>query len=326
MDKDLKYRTVCPLCGKSFDSRDGKFSPDGKVVCQECYDRFGFRTYMVWGGDYPEDEMSEKKPYEHYPNFVPKDWRDCYKLPLHLDEYRVYARDADDNAALGDFNLKYDERGNYLPGERERINHIVDVINGDCSSNFDSDWGISNDNPCKITYKGEYQFSVRGWSHLKDRSSLNLPAKLAAKMQDGFINYIIGKLNGGRNNMKKFSLDEYLKNPGRKIVTRDGHNARIISTDRKSPTGHNIVVLMDYGNEEISTTCNNNGETEFCSPFQSKGDLFFASEKKEGWVNIYKYNSKITTGSLVYNTKEEAESAKGNRSDYISTIKIEWEE
>ena len=326
MDKDLKYRTVCPLCGKSFDSRDGKFSPDGKVVCQECYDRFGFRTYMVWGGNYPEDEMSEKKPYEHYPKFVPKDWRDCYKLPLHLDEYRVYARDADDNAALGDFNLKYDERGNYLPGERERINHIVDIINGDCSSNFDSDWGISNDNLCKITYKGEYQFSVRGWGHLKDRSSLNLPAKLAAEMQDGFINYIIDKLNGGRNNMKKFSLDEYLKNPSRKIVTRDGHNARIISTDRKSPTGHNIVVLLDYGSEEISTTCNNNGETEFCSPFQSKGDLFFASEKREGWVNIYKYNSKITTGSLVYNTKEEAESAKGNRSDYISTVKVEWEE
>ncbi len=43
--------------------------------------------------------------------------------------------------------------------------------------------------------------------------------------------------------MKKFSLEEYLKNPNRKIVTRDGHNARIISTDRKSPTGHNIVVF-----------------------------------------------------------------------------------
>lgn len=331
MDKDLKYRAVCPLCGKSFDSRDGKFSPDGKVVCQECYDRFGFRTYMVWGGDCPEDEKSEKRPYEHYPKFVPKDWRDCYKLPLHLDEYRVYARDADDNAALGDFNLKYDEKGNYLPGERERINHIVDVINGDCSSNFDSDWGISNDNPCKITYKGEYQFSVRGWGHLKDRSSLNLPAKLAAKMQDGFINYIIDKLNSGRNssrnNMKKFSLDEYLKNPGRKIVTRDGHNARIISTDRKSPTGHNIVVLLDYGNEEISTTCNNNGETEFCSPFQSKGDLFFAPEKKEGWINIYldaEDGSYVET--CIYKSKEEAEESGKKWSCYITTVKIEWEE
>ena len=126
--------------------------------------------------------------------------------------------------------------------------------------------------------------------------------------------------------MKKFSLDEYLKNPNRKIVTRDGHNARVISTDRKSPTGHNIVVLLDYGSEEISTACNNNGEPDFCSPFQSKGDLFFAPEKREGWVNLYKINSIISPGPRVYDTKEEAESASGDKSYYISTIKIEWEE
>lgn len=126
--------------------------------------------------------------------------------------------------------------------------------------------------------------------------------------------------------MKQFNLEEYLKNPNRKIVTRDGHNARIISTDRKSPTGHNIVVLMDYGSEEISTTCNNNGETAFCSPFQSKGDLFFVPEKKSSWINLYKINSIISPGPRAYDTEEEAESAAGNRSDYISTIKIKWEE
>ena len=196
MDKDLKYRAICPLCGKSFDSRDEKFSPDGKVVCHECYDRFGFRTYMVWGGDYPEDEKSEKKPYEHYPKFVPKDWRDCYKLPLHLDDYCVYAWDAENGMALSNFNLKYDEEGNYLHGEQERIKHIIDVINGDCSSDFEPEWDISNDEPCKITYKGKQQFLVRGWGHLTGCGSLNLPAKLAAEIQDGFINYIIDKLNG----------------------------------------------------------------------------------------------------------------------------------
>ena len=126
--------------------------------------------------------------------------------------------------------------------------------------------------------------------------------------------------------MKKFSLDEYLKNPSRKIVTRDGHNARIISTDRKSPTGHNIVVLMDYGSEEISTTCNNNGETEFCSPFQSKGDLFFAPEKKEGWVKVYYGKSRCNTFvcNRIFATKEEAEKQKND--DVVAIIKIEWEE
>ena len=126
--------------------------------------------------------------------------------------------------------------------------------------------------------------------------------------------------------MKQFNLNEYLNNPDRKIVTRDGHNARIISTDRKSPTGHNIVVLMDYGSEEISTTCDNNGETEFCSPFQSKGDLFFAPEKKEGWINIYKTPDGVSHPSEIYASKEVAEASAKNRAYYITTIKIEWEE
>ena len=196
MDKELKYRVICPLCSKSFDSRDGKLSPDGKVVCQECYDHFGFGTYMVWVADYPEDEMTEKKQYKQYPEFVPKDWSECYKLPLHLDDYCVYAWDAENGMALSNFNLKYDEEGNYLHGEQERIKHIIDVINGDCSSDFEPEWDISNDEPCKITYKGKQQFLVRGWGHLTGCGGLNLPEKLASEMQDGFIDYILGRLNG----------------------------------------------------------------------------------------------------------------------------------
>ena len=125
--------------------------------------------------------------------------------------------------------------------------------------------------------------------------------------------------------MKQFNLNEYLKNPDRKIVTRDGHNARIISTDRKSPTGHNIVVLLDYGSEEISTTCDNNGETEFCSPFQSKGDLFFVSEKREGWINLYN-SCEGTVGRRVYRSEKDAKSEIDQDKLYISTVKVEWEE
>lgn len=46
MSKELKYRVICPLCGKPFDRRNGKLSPDGKVVCHECYEHFGFATYI----------------------------------------------------------------------------------------------------------------------------------------------------------------------------------------------------------------------------------------------------------------------------------------
>ena len=195
MDKDLKYRAICPLCGKAFDSRYGKFA-DGKVVCQECYEHFGFGAYMVWGADCPENKKSEKKQYKQYPEFIPKDWSKCYKLPLYLDDYCVYAWDAESGMALSSFNLKYDEEGNYLHGEQERIKHIIDVINGDCSSDFEPEWDISNDEPCKITYKGKQQFLVRGWGHLTGCGGLNLPEKLASEMQEGFINYILDRLNG----------------------------------------------------------------------------------------------------------------------------------
>ena len=123
--------------------------------------------------------------------------------------------------------------------------------------------------------------------------------------------------------MKQFNLDEYLKNPNRKVITRDGHDVRIVCTDCKNYE-YPIVALVTCDDDEFVVNCTKEGKCHTSNKY--KYDLFFAPEKKEGWVNIYKYNSKIATGSQVYNTKEEAESAKGNMFDYISTIKIEWEE
>ena len=125
--------------------------------------------------------------------------------------------------------------------------------------------------------------------------------------------------------MKLFNLEEYLKNPSKKVVTRMGRKVRIICTDREDSIYPIIALIKDDKREsEILVTYTKDGiPAEYNEAYYT---LFFAPEKKEGWVNIYEYNSKITTGSLVYNTKEEAESSKGDRFDYISTIKIEWEE
>lgn len=48
--------------------------------------------------------------------------------------------------------------------------------------------------------------------------------------------------------MKEFSLEEYLKNPNRKIVTRDGRDVRIICTDRRGGD-HPILALCTMSNE-----------------------------------------------------------------------------
>ena len=123
--------------------------------------------------------------------------------------------------------------------------------------------------------------------------------------------------------MEQFSLEKYLENPNRKVVTRDGRSVRIICTDAKGDFP--IVALVEiYNGAENVFRLEENGH--FYYDIEDSRDLFFAPVKKSAWINLYKMNSVISTGPRVYDTKEEAESAAGDKSYYISTIKIEWEE
>ena len=126
--------------------------------------------------------------------------------------------------------------------------------------------------------------------------------------------------------MKPFNLEEYLKNPNRKIITRDGKSARIICTDRVCKTHTILALLFEDEDRDREEVYQYTSKGEYYSNASSPHDLFFAPVKKEGWINLYKINSIISPGSRAYDTKEEAESAAGDKSYYISTIKIEWEE
>ena len=125
--------------------------------------------------------------------------------------------------------------------------------------------------------------------------------------------------------MKQFNLEEYLKNPSKEVVTRMGRKVRIICTDREDSIYPIIALIKDDKREsEILVTYSKDGiPAEYNEAYYT---LFFAPEKKSAWINLYKINSIISPGPRVYNTKEEAESAAGDKSYYISTIKIEWEE
>lgn len=120
--------------------------------------------------------------------------------------------------------------------------------------------------------------------------------------------------------MKPFSLDEYLKNPSKGVVTKDGRNARIICTDVKSryPIAA-AVEKSECGCSEGVYTYTKDGRLFDSRP--SVGDLFFAPEKHEGWINIYSGSS---TGGNIYDSEEEAR--KMADVGCIATIKIEWEE
>ena len=123
--------------------------------------------------------------------------------------------------------------------------------------------------------------------------------------------------------MEQFSLEKYLENPNRKVVTRNGRSARIICTNRLDEN-YPVIALV---NDEYTEKCYS--YSEFGKDIVNSDcelDLFFAPEKKSAWINLYKMNSIISPGPRVYDTKEEAESAAGDKSYYISTIKIDWEE
>ena len=125
--------------------------------------------------------------------------------------------------------------------------------------------------------------------------------------------------------MKEFSLEEYLKNPNRKIVTRDGRDVRIICTDRRK-TIYPIIALcfMEDGSERLSSHLPNGKESV---GKDSNNDLFFAPEKHEGWVNLYKGNAYYHLGSTIfYKSESEAKKRIVKNCGYVGTIKVEWED
>ena len=126
--------------------------------------------------------------------------------------------------------------------------------------------------------------------------------------------------------MKEFSLEEYLKNPSRKVVTRDGRKVtRFLCTDAK--TDFPIIALVEAtpdSTNECLRTFKRNGR---CFGIESSScDLFFAPEKHEGWINIYTdINDNSHPGNHIFESKEEAEEEGEKGSGYVTTIKIEWE-
>ena len=123
--------------------------------------------------------------------------------------------------------------------------------------------------------------------------------------------------------MKQFNLDEYLANPSRKVVTGDGRNVRIICTDSKIRNYPIIALVEEPSRFENLFSYTEGGQMVSYEPLK-KYDLFFAPEKHEGWVNIYR-DSKIDELCCRYIFPSEEE-AKRAASDIIATAKIEWEE
>ena len=110
-------------------------------------------------------------------------------------------------------------------------------------------------------------------------------------------------------------------------MTRDGRKIRIICTDAKTPYPVIALVESTDGTTEQLLSFIKNGK--YFDNRSNAEDLFFAPEKHEGWVNVFRDGS----GSgykyaVIFNSGQEARNdvVENERCGYITTTKIEWEE
>ena len=81
--------------------------------------------------------------------------------------------------------------------------------------------------------------------------------------------------------MEKFSLEKYLENPSRKVVTRRGNPVRIICTDRKHGEDELPVVFLEECSNggEFLLSCKSDGTSG--EHYATQYDLFFADVKEK---------------------------------------------
>ena len=124
--------------------------------------------------------------------------------------------------------------------------------------------------------------------------------------------------------MKQFNLEEYLKNPSKKVVTRRGKAVKIHCTNHAS----NRPIIAQVEGSDYSVSFTENGKAFISNNVISKDDLFFAPEKHEVWTNVYRRSNEdydIGFGGT-YPSEKEAKDSIVPSLDCVATGKIEWEE
>lgn len=125
--------------------------------------------------------------------------------------------------------------------------------------------------------------------------------------------------------MKQFSLEEYIKNPDIRVITRDGRSVKIVCTDMMGTSYPILAVCRIDPTHDCSYTYTITGK--FGINTDSNLDLFFALEKHEGWVNVYKDDAYYCfDGPTIFQSESEAKKHIIRGYGYVNTLRIEWED
>ena len=124
------------------------------------------------------------------------------------------------------------------------------------------------------------------------------------------------------NTLKSFDIEA--AKSGKPVCTRDGHKARIICFDKKG--AYPIVALVnDYNEEEYIKNYDEFGKKIIGR--ETGDDLMMLPKKKDRWVNIYRNEKgEYWSEQILFSTKKDATDFVHNHAQYVTTVKIEWEE
>lgn len=123
--------------------------------------------------------------------------------------------------------------------------------------------------------------------------------------------------------MKPFDIE--LAKQGKSVCTRNGRPVRILCHDFKSLENMPIVALIRLNEHQEGVIHYYIDGKRFENRINDL-DLMMATEKKEGWINLYTNGGRaFTRYNDIYPTEEDALNNK-RPEDYLTTIKIEWEE
>ena len=180
----------------------------------------------------------------------------------------------------------------------------------------------------------------------EDMNKINLTRKetdfLLNKLQDVLSNYV----HGGESseiesaiediinvveepdfNMDLKPFDLNLAKAGKPVCTRDGMPVRIICFDAKGMHQPIVALVTQDNGVEYIETYYSNGRFNDDINSQSGGDLMMLPEKKERWINIYRNEKgEYWSEQIIFSTKKEATDFVHDHAQYVTTIKITWEE
>lgn len=128
--------------------------------------------------------------------------------------------------------------------------------------------------------------------------------------------------------LKQFSLEEYLKNPSRPVVSREGNPVEIIKTDLNGLSygddedDKDVIVGVESHRSGYQTVYSYRADGRY-TEYASVRDLFFKPIVHEHWAFMDVEAATIIFGGHLFVHKEDAEEHLTN---FRRVVKVIWEE